>query len=530
VQRALPVSRSRRLLDELEEQQAERYIDLCLVLRSLKSKGTVLYAGGRWDRLDGKWSSQEPESGQIIELHDGQVPFAQWYAGWLRDYRDGLPRDCSLALAGGARRGGKTYLLVALMLATALDVPSVKGSALRGWVVSAAHSERDEVDKYLAELMLPGWATYREWPQHRYKFAHGAELSNISADDPETLKRGRADVMLVNEAQKMPSAVLTNAIGGTSDTGGIALLAANPPQKSKGEWLFDVQQDIVNGEYNGVAQYFHFDPKLNPWIDHAAKSRVDKIIRRVSPTTALADEEGIWKRPGDLAYEAFTRKDNVVSCPDLGDITFEFTRSRLGKGYQYIGGYDPNNRPHHVGTVWKVYGTVKKPILWAVDEIVVRLADGEDHFLECVDAAGYGVSDIVWITDNSALFQDARRTGAVSADYFRKWGYRIEPNQPAAPGSKTGRPRNPDIEDRVSLVNKLLSAETVAPRMVIDPRCKALVEGLKNCPSEKKRHGYAPKGYHSHITDTAGYVAWWTHPRPGRKSEGPLALFGDSII
>ena len=216
----------------------------------------------------------------------------------------------------GARRGGKTYLLVALMLATALDVPIVKGSALRGWIVSAAHSERDEVDKYLAELLLPGWAVYREWPQHRYKFVHGAELSNISADDPETLKRGRSDVMLVNEAQKMPSAVLTNAIGGTSDTGGIALLAANPPQRSRGSGC-STQQDIVNGEYDGVAQYFHFDPKLNPWIDHAAKSRVDKIIRRVSPTTALADEEGIWKRPGDLAYEAFNESKTSSSAQIL---------------------------------------------------------------------------------------------------------------------------------------------------------------------------------------------------------------------
>jgi hypothetical protein len=168
--------------------------------------------------------------------------------------------------------------------------------------------------------------------------------------------------------------------------------------------------------------------------------------------------------------------------------------------------------------------------LWAVDEIVVKLADGEDHFLERVSELGYGIEDIVWITDNSALFQDSRRTGAKSADYFRKWGYRIEPNQPAAPGSKTGRPRNPDIEDRVSLVNKLLSSETRDPKMMIDPRAKALIEGLKNCPSVKQRHGYGPKGYHSHITDTAGYVAWWVYPRPGRRTTGPLALSGEAIV
>lgn len=528
----MPVSQNRLLLEELEAQQTGRYLDLCLVLRSLKTRETVLWAGGRWDKLDKRWAKSEPESAQIIDLHEGQVAFAAWYATWLRDYREGFPRDCSMALAGGERRGGKTYCLTQCLLATLIDVPGTVG-----WLVSAAHSERDELDRTIQDTLLPPWAVYKEWPKHVYTFANGSTATNISADDPETLKRGRVDVALVNEAQKMPQAVLTNLIGGTADREGIAVLAANPPQRSKGEWLFDVQQDITSGAYGEDAKFFHFDSKLNPFISQRAKSRVGRILRRIDPAAAVADEDGVWKRPGDLAYEAFSRVHNVQPCPDLGDITAEYMRRRLGKGYQYLGGYDPNNRPHHVGTIFKIFGTLQDPILWAVDEVVVDHADGEDHFLEVVDSKGYGVDAIVWVMDNSSFFQDSkRRVGHVSADYFRKWGYRPEPNQPAAPGSKTGRPRNPDIELRVALLNKLLHADVdektglvlKPPRLLVDPQCTALIEGLKSCKSKKVRHGYGPVGKHSHITDSAGYAAWWLYPKPQRKGaqDGPVALLG----
>lgn len=519
----MPTSANRRLLDELEAQESGRYLDLCLVLRRLKTSETLLWAGGRWDRLDRTWAKQEPESGQVIDLHEGQVQFTRWFAGWLHDYREGLPRDCSVALAGGERRGGKTFCLLQCGIAMAIDVPGTIG-----WLVSTAHSERDEIDRELKTTLLPGWAVYREWPKHVHLFGHGSSLTNVSADDPETLKRGRVDIAFVNEAQKMPQAVLTNLIGGTADREGIAILAANPPRRSKGEWVYDMKEDIDSGAYGGEARFFAFDARLNPFISQRGKARAGRILRRMDPAAAIADEDGVWKRPGDLAYEAFSRLHTLGEPPEQGDITREFTRLRLGRAYDYIGGYDPNNRPHHCGSVWKVYGTIDEPILWAVDEIVVNNADGEDHFLEVVSER-YSPDNIVWILDNSCFYQDSkRRHGVCSADYFRKWQYRHEPNQPAAPGSKNGRPRNPDIELRVGLVNKLLNADEGkrAPQMRVSrSRCPQLATALKNCKSKKVRHGYGPVGVHSHLTDTAGYVSWWVYPRPGRSvPQGPLAL------
>lgn len=524
----MPGFRNRIRLEELEAQHAHRFVDLCLVLRSLETQETLLWAGGRWDQIERRYVEQEPESGQIIDVHKGQAEFVRWFATWLRDYREGFPRDCSMALAGGPRRGGKTFSLLQCVQATLIDVPNTIG-----WVVNTAHSERDEIDRTVLETLLPGWAVYREWPKHVHLYLNGSSLTNVSADDPDTLKRGRVDIALVNEAQKMPPAVLTNLISGTADHEGIALLAGNPPQRSKGEWVYDVREDILAGAYGLDARYFEYDAKLNPFISQRAKERIGRILRRINPAAALADEDGVWKRPGDLAYDGFSKHENVKEPPELGDITRAFTKARLGRAYDYIGGYDPNDRPHHAGTIWKLFGRIEAPILWCVDELAVDNADGEEHFLERFEGLGYTRDDLVWVMDNSCFFQNSRhqRNGVVSSDYFKKWGYRCEMNQPPAPDSKTGRARNPDIELRVALMNKLLSSDAEKgkrPQLLVAPSCKLLVEALKNCKSKKVRHGYGPVGREAHITDSAGYVCWWVYPRPNTSLPGPVALIADS--
>lgn len=500
-------------------------MDLCLVLRRAKTQETVLWAGGVWDRLDRRFTEADPSSGQIIDLHEGQVEFCSWFAKWLQNYREGLPRETSLAIAGGDRRGGKTYSLALCTLAAAIDVPKTIG-----WLVSCAHSERDELDRILLETMFPSWGTYKEWPKHIHTLANGSSLLNISADDPETLKRGRVDIAFINEGQKMPQAVLTNLIGGTADGEGVALIAANPPQKSKGEWIHDLRSEILAGTCGEDAKYFSYEAKLNPYVSQRAKSRIGRILRLIDPAVAAADEDGTWKRPGEFAYEEFSVSQNVRPAPDLGDITFEFSRRRLGRGYHFLAGYDPNDRPHHVGVVAKIFGTISEPIVWVTEEIVVENADGEDHFLDRVEEEDFGIEDLAFVTDNSAIFQNSKhsQSGFVTADFFKKRGFRIEPNQPAAPGSKTGRPRNPDIELRVGLMNKLLHGTTERPpKLMVDPSCKALIEALKKCPSKKVRHGYGPVGRHSHITDALGYLCWWTFPRPKAKTSGstPLCVF-----
>lgn len=537
--------RSRKLIDEIltEREPDERFIDLCLLLTHKAE--TILCAGGRWDLLDRKWAAADPESCQAIEVHEGQLEFVRFFTGWLRAFREGSPRATRLALAGGARRGGKTFAMLACTLAALIDVPQCGGSGTIGWLVSKAFTERTELDREIAKILLPGWADYREFVSakdpkrapHSYRFAHGSELICISADDPSSLKKGRVDILLINEAQKMSREVLSNVLAATVDSGGISLLAANPPKKveggSRGEWIYDLQQETIAGVHGEKIRYFNFDPTLNPHIDQQAKRDTDQILRIIDPDAAQVDSDGIWTRPGDYAYEAFSR-NNIRKAPDLGDITQEFTKKKIGKAYPYVGGYDPNDRPHHAGVVCKIFGSLAKPILFVVDEFLVSTTEGEDGFLEAVEYAGYTPNDIVWVMDNSGFFQGVKRIpGRFSIDFFEARGWKGIPNSPSSVNSKTGRGRNPNIELRVDLMNRVLysdPAKSQDARVYLDPSCKQIAEALKRCPSKKVRCGYGPYGKYSHATDALGYVCWWAFPAPGRKFTGPLAVTGDPLF
>ena len=152
-------SRGHRLLDDLESRETTRFVDLSLAIRHHKTKETLLWAGGQWDRIDQRFTDIEPSHAQIIDVHEGQAEFVVWFARWLADFREGFQRNTSLALAGGDRRGGKTFDLFLCQNAMLIDVPKSIG-----WAVSVSNNERDELDRQRQEILLSSWYVYRSFP------------------------------------------------------------------------------------------------------------------------------------------------------------------------------------------------------------------------------------------------------------------------------------------------------------------------------------------------------------------------------
>src|SRR5690242_1031256 len=93
-----------------------RYLDLDLALRRAKTEEVILRAGGRWDRLERKFDG-DAEFAHVVDLEESQLEYVRWFADWLRDFREGYPRDISLALCAGDRRGGKTFATLACTVA-----------------------------------------------------------------------------------------------------------------------------------------------------------------------------------------------------------------------------------------------------------------------------------------------------------------------------------------------------------------------------------------------------------------------------
>lgn len=493
------------LLRDSEEKRAvaTRYEDLTLLFRRRKTGDIILKCGGRWDNLKRQYLPTgylAAHKVKIIDLEESQVEFATWFATWLDAFVNGDPRDTRLVLTAGERRGGKTTIGLLSTIATCIARPNTIS-----WVISSTFQERDEIENAIRKFIPAKWYVYKGAPRYRFIFSNGSVLRCLSADDPETLKQGQVDLVMANEAQKMAAAVLTNALPGVIDRGGLVILAANPPRREIGSWVRDLKE-AIDSKKLPASKFFGFSAKLNEQIDQQARQDVGSILRVVDEKAAMADDEGLWLPVGDVAYPKFLSSTHVRTAPEIGDITGEVIRKKLGRPRDYIAGADFQLTPYNASIMVKVFrGPQGEHIYWAVKEFLV--SGSEDEMLDAVDLSGiHTPENTVWIGDASGVWQDAgHKTGRNSFDIFRSRRWEIHPPRKAKDANR--KPSNPPVQDRVNLVNNLLAAG----RLFVDPNgCPQLALALKKCGLKHDK----PQGHFSHSTDAFGYCLFWLEPKP----------------
>ncbi len=494
----------------------------------------LLRAGRVWDTLRRRWSARAVQAPLIVDMEESQVDFVRWFATWLIAFRERRPRDDTAAFVYGGRRGGKTFACLLCLLATVLDVPE-----LLGWAVSVSHVERDvDIDRNIKRLVPAAWYTYREFPSHKYTFLNGATLTNISAVDPEKAKRGQADFIFINEGGKMAAGVYENSLGGTADRGGLVVVASNPPMTTKGEWV-EVEvtaaaEAVAKGE-TPDARVFRVDWTKNRAIDQGARARIGRILRRLNPALADADDLGLMKPVGGRAVYCFDKvKHALRPRPDIGFITEAFTRHRWGAPLPYLLGVDFQKRPHIAGTVWELTGTIERPELWGVAGFTVE--GNEDDFLDALEVDGrFGPHNTLAIIDSTGITQNyAHENGKTSWGPFFARGWSI--TAPQEKRSDRGvAPRNPLVEVSLGQFNRLFIEDRVhivkdTPIIATtrDGSRLAIQEGVavafKDCKSGKGKYGLVAKGEHAHLIDTGRYVAWWVDPPKENRSPTRIRL------
>ena len=501
-----------------------RYADVALALIDDRDRSTLLYAGGRWDMLDRRFSEDEPEQVATISLEVEQVKFVKWFADYLRDYREGFPRDVALVLAAGARRGGKTFVTYLCQIAALLDVPLSPADRLPtiGWTISRTYRQRDELDQIVAGYLPPRLYEMRKAPEHQFKFPHGSYLRNLSADDPESLKQGRVDFLLYNEGQMMTPTAIRNGMYGTADRGGLTVMAANPPTGPNGEWLRELKEAIdSDAEMKAITRYFFFDAAKNTKVDQPARRRIAAIAKKLDPDVADADSEGSWDLYGKLAYPGWT-KDLILERPPAGadDVTGEVTRLELHDRWSYVIGGDFQRRPQ-AAAVLKVYRVpgIEGNLYHFVDEVGVKGTEvdlstallGPPHSF--VPTPGDPRS-AVWIGDCSGSYQGAERIpGRTSFSLLEGQGWKVHPAEIIRILGRSEHPKNPDIGQRLGLMERLMRAG----RIIVSPSCTWLIRAFKKCELRETDTGRRiPKGRWAHVTDAASYAVWRLEPRVNR--------------
>lgn len=437
-----------------------------------------------------------------------------------------------MALVAGARRGGKSFATYMCQIAALLDVPMAPNrSPTIGWTISRTYRERDELDQLIHAKIPASYYKHQKAPEHRFTFAHGSYLRNMSADDPDALKQGRVDYLLYNEPQKMHARAIVHGLYGTADQAGLVLLAANKPSvnDSRGEWLFDLREAIederreqardLNREPFG-ALYFNVPAGLNTRIDQPARQRVAKIAVVIDKEQAQADEDegGPWQKPGDRASRDFDKHKHVAAVPELAggrwrECTAEVASDRGTWGdWKAIGGVDFQDKSWAIaGVVARLFGDPRKPTIWFCDEHHDRT--DERQYLEGFEERfaarrGYTKDSLLWIGDASGSWQTAKHESGdrTSFSIWQDESWTIIPPQDSKSDQEGVRARNPFVDDQLALWNELLRED----RLKFDPRrCEWLIECVREAVTKRTRgRRHIVQNKHAHALAAALYLAW----------------------
>ena len=160
--------------DAIERRARERDVggDRLVALRmDFELDGEILLSVGQtWDRRLGDFDG-EAEIAVVVRIHPGQRAAVEWFARWLdeHDYRREHPPEIDLgnldafvvdddpthaysAMFAGGRRGGKTWIAVALCVAYAIRYPNAIV-----WLGSPVEGNDGEIRRYAAGVIAAEW-------------------------------------------------------------------------------------------------------------------------------------------------------------------------------------------------------------------------------------------------------------------------------------------------------------------------------------------------------------------------------------
>ena len=538
----------------------------------------LLSTGGLWNRRLHEWEADVDacKDAPVMRCHPGQIAATEWWAKWLgvhagrRDSPppldldelgeevdpdevgvDSNPFKVYSALLSGGRRGGKTYWACAgAIVSYATQFPD---SII--WALSPARgkddTKPDEIRRAVAPMLHPSWIQ-RQTIATGWELINGANIMLKSAHasaDPDAIKEGKANLVVLNESQKMSKRVYVVARGAISDQSGLVLCCANPPVEAKDQqWVADFAADTDGGKRASV--HLPFDPMENPHIDRRA---LRALMAEVDERTFDVEVRGIFRAAADAVAYNWSRTHNEQArprpepiagggqrpCPRTGlvDVTADYLRSiDLFEGVTDLIGMDFQIVPHMGGPVYRVFchpGQIPNEdnvLLWGVDEIVIE--GDEVQWSYAAKERGYRPELTVIVGDGTGQYQHSRRrtTDSPPPSWKGRGSFSIlmeEGWTQIVPPDPKIKLNNPHVVDRVRAMTSLIqTADKKRRRLFLDPDCcPKTCKSIREWPTV---HGKPSRTHEAaHLGDGLSYPIVRLFPRLMRSSN--TAGGGDSI-
>ncbi len=461
----------------------ERFLPLRLEMRTAEGL-RLLSGGGIWDKRLNRWHTPDALTvlhgdeitaadqtklgpAHILTVEASQVEYVNAFALWLKAYKRGEPRPSFVDVLAGKRRGGKTWVMVALILLAAVAVPyrtHKDGQRVNfvGWLVVPSYPEQRELHEDIlavlarrasqkrhieAQEMLSvlqaipeKWWTYRPHPTNGYLFVHGAQVYLKSANRPDSLKQGRVDIVGLNEGQKVDSEAPVHCAGNTIDGGGLLIMAANAPRRARGQWLKEVKYACDDGRMvnprtgQQVVRWFWVNPDKNTRIHQDSRENFKIFAGVVNPKLMRADAESEWNDATDVAFFAWKPSNVITEVPAhwvncTGEVIAAMRLRdtvRHSSQYSSFGGTDFNKWPWFAFVGFKAYRDPSRgnAIVYVADREFRNEQDRDRPMTEReviieLYKSGWRPEEIVLIADASGQWQnsESRQKGGPSAGH-----------------------------------------------------------------------------------------------------------------
>ena len=535
------LARSVAILLEEEQEESTALVELhfALVVSNVDTSGPepkyfegaaaadeeLIRVGGVWDRRRKRWSDQEPKSVVLLRIPRGseQEPAARWAAEWLKRraagrrgvHWDDFRRVWTWLLEGG-RAGGKSFMAVDLVALYMAMMPRALC-----WAISPTQEETDELEQAFREAVPSHLFTFRGGGAGKplqFRMANGSRLLCLSGHKPRSLKRGRVDIALYNEGQNMSRAGWIQLRGAAARTGGLVVIAANPPDAEIGRWIEELHE---RGRAEKIKVQVHkMTAATMPFVEVKA---LEDMAEENDELTYRREVLGEFVPIGDVVFHAWSDAESVIGEPDprWTDVTREETKRELGREFDYIVGEDYQATPHMVGVIMKLYRDgAGDLVVVIVDEVVVENAD-ENDLVDALEGKRLDVMPGRWTAngrelgvgyDPEACGQVVDATGITTQDGAHSKPQRTSQDWLRARGWRwvyfpdRASKKNPDIVERCKVTNARLKNAAGKRRMFTLRHCVRTIKAMRAW----ENRGGAPyrKSPFAHVCDGVSYPVY----------------------